>query len=178
MTVIYEKSFNLNEWFVIVGIIFMGIMIWIIPKIFSVLEGIAHYVYGVAFGMFYDHTISVKPWDFYDVNDSSAYQVMDFLSYVMYGAYSYFFIYFYDKLKINGYWHILYILIWSCFSLFMEWVGVKIGLFHYDKGYTMYWSFPIYLIAQSLQIIFYHVIKRSSVNKANNHSDHHYNRNK
>jgi hypothetical protein len=163
MTVIYDSSFNLNEWFVIIGIVVTLFMIWITPKIFSVSEGIAHFVYGISIGMFFDHTISVEPWDFYDVNDSSAYQVMDFLSYVMYGPFSYFFIYLYVRLKIFGFYHILYIAVWSCFSLLVEWVGIKIGLFHFDKGYIMYWSFPIYVMIQSLQIIFYHQIKKRTV---------------
>jgi hypothetical protein len=163
MTVIYDNSFNWNEWFVIINLFVLGLLIWITPKIFSTLESIAHTIYGIAFGMFYDHTISVKPWDIYDVNDNSSYQIMDFLSYVMYGPYSYFFIYLYDKFQIKGIWHLYYVLIWSCISLLLEWIGIQIGLFHYDKGYKIYWSFPIYMVAQSIQIIFYNVIKKKSI---------------
>lgn len=160
MTVVYEKSFDGNEWFVIINLITLNIFVWVIPKIFSVLEGISHYIFGIFIGMFYDHTISVRPWDFYDVNDSSAYQVIDFLSYIMYGPFSYFFVYLYVKLRIKGgFKHILYILTWTCISMLAEWIGVKIGLFHYNKGYKMYWSFPIYLTAQSMQLIYYHIIK-------------------
>lgn len=43
----------------------------------------------------------------------------------------------------------------------MEWIGVKIGLFHFDKGYKMYWSIPIYIIAQSMLIIFYQITKKN-----------------
>ncbi|MFC7063496.1 hypothetical protein [Halobacillus seohaensis] len=160
MTVIYEESFNWNELFVIGSLVLTVIVIWITPKIFTILEGIAYFIYGIVYGMFYDHTISVKPWDFYDVNDTSAYQVIDFLSYVMYGGYSYFFLYFYEKIKIKGLWHMIYVLIWSCVSLLFEWIGVKVGVFHFDKGYKMYWSFPIYIIAQSMLIIFYQITKR------------------
>lgn len=110
--------------------------------------------------MFYDHTISVKPWDFYDVNDSSAYQVIDFLSYLMYGPYSYFFIYLFVKLRIKGVLIIVYILMWTFFSLLMEYIGLSLGMFHYEKGYKMYWSVPIYMSAQMAQIIFSHVIQR------------------
>ncbi|MCT8139241.1 hypothetical protein H1D32_16945 [Anaerobacillus sp. CMMVII] len=164
MTVIYENSFNWNEWFVIISLVGSSILIWSTPKIFPLLEGIAYYIFGIAYGMFYDHTISTKPWDFYDVNDNSSYQIIDFFSYVMYGAYSYFFLYLYEKLKIKGIWHLYYVLIWSCFSLLMEWIGLKIGLFHFDKGYKMYWSFPIYIIAQSMLIIFYQIVKSKSLN--------------
>ncbi|MED4018462.1 hypothetical protein [Sutcliffiella cohnii] len=161
MTVIYEDSFNINEWFVIVSLVFMIIMIWITPKIFTILEGIAYFIFGIVYGMFYDHTISIKPWDFYDVNDNSSYQLIDFLSYVMYGGYSYFFLYLYEKMNIKGHGNLIYVLIWSCFSFLMEWIGVKIGLFHFDKGYKMYWSIPIYIIAQSMLIIFYQITKKN-----------------
>ncbi|HYK74170.1 MAG TPA: hypothetical protein VEV44_13770 [Pseudoneobacillus sp.] len=162
MNVVYEKSFDANEWMVIISLIICGLAIWLMPKIFTLLEGCAHFIYGFFIGMFYDHTISVKPWDYYDVNDSSAYQFMDFLSYIMYGPYGYFFIYFYKKINVKGFWHIPYVIIWSTFSLLMEWMGHKLGLFHYEKGYKMHWSIPIYLLAQTIQIIYYHIIKSTS----------------
>lgn len=108
------------------------------------IEGTAHYLFRITVVTFFDHTTSVRPWDLYDVNDSSKYQLMDFTYYVMNGPFSYYFIYLYSKLRIMGYQTILYILIWSSFALLAEWIGVKIGLFHYDKGYKMYCSFPIY----------------------------------
>lgn len=71
---------------------------------------------------------------------------------------SYFFIYLYVKLKINGMKNLIYILIWCSFSVFIEWIGVKIGLYHYNKGYKMYWSFPVYMFVQSVLISYYHAI--------------------
>ncbi|RBP01141.1 hypothetical protein [Rossellomorea aquimaris] len=158
---IYERSFDLNEWFIIISLIALLLLIWITPKIFSFLEGLSYYLYGISIGMFYDHTISIPPWDFYDVNDSSAYQAIDFLSYIMYGPYSYFFIYLYKKLKIRGVMNLAYLLIWTAFSLLMEWFTLKIGIFHFDKGYEMYWSIPIYMAVQSIQLLFHHKINKS-----------------
>ncbi|HWO77348.1 MAG TPA: hypothetical protein VNM69_15895 [Bacillus sp. (in: firmicutes)] len=160
MIVIYEKSFDWNEWFVIISILLLNLLILITPKIFSLIEGMAHYLFGIMVVHFFDHTTSVKPWDLYDVNDNSYYQLMDFSYYVMNGSISYFFIYLYSKLGIKGYQTILYIYIWSIIALLLEWIGVKIGLFHYDKGYKMYWSYPIYMLVQTIQIIFYHKIKK------------------
>ena len=158
---VYEHAFNENELFVLCSILVMNLAIWFAPKIFTKLEAIGYYIFGIYIGLFYDHTISIKPWDFYDVNDNSSYQFIDFLSYIMYGPYSYFFVYFFVKLKIKGLRTILYILIWSSLSLLLEWVGLKVGLFHFDKGYRMYWSFPIYLLSQSMMIIYYHLVLRN-----------------
>ncbi len=158
---VYDHAFNANEWFVILSVIVTNLVIWFVPKIFSKLESIGYYIFGIYIGLFFDHTISIKPWDFYDVNDKSAYEFIDFLSYIMYGPFAYFFLYFYVRWNITRMKIIPYIFVWSAFSLLMEWMGVKIGLFHYDKGYKMYWSFPIYLFSQSLLIVFYHLcVKR------------------
>lgn len=161
MTVVYEKSFDWNEWFVIIMIFSLNGLIIKTPGIFTKMEGIAHYLYGITIVYFFDHTLSTKPWDFYDVNDNSNFQLVDFLYYIMNGPISYYFIYLYQKLKIGGFRTLLYLFIWSGFAVLTEWVGFKIGLFHYDKGYKMYWSFPIYMIVQIIQIIFYHKIRRS-----------------
>jgi hypothetical protein len=163
---VYDHGFNENEWFVIASILVMNLAIWLAPRIFSKLEAVGYYIFGIYIGLFYDHTISIKPWDFYDVNDSSSYQLIDFLSYIMYGPYGYFFVYFYVKWNIRGLRTLPYILVWSSFSVFMEWIGVKVGLFHFDKGYRMYWSFPIYLFSQTMMILFYHLVVRNKNSEA------------
>jgi hypothetical protein len=161
MTVVYEKAFDWNEWFVIITLLFLSFLILMVPKIFPLIETIGYYLFGIMIVHFFDHTTSIRPWDLYDVNDSSKYQLMDFIYYVMNGPISYIFIYIYTKLKIKGHYNILYILIWSSFSILAEWFGVKIGLFHYDKGYKMYWSLPIYMLIQTILIIYYHIIQTS-----------------
>lgn len=156
---VYDHAFNSNEWFIIISVIVLFTLLFVLPKLFSLLESIAYSLFGLTLGMFSDQTISIKPWDYYDVNDTSAYQAFDFLSYVMYCPYSYFFIYFYVKFNIRGYYTILYIVIWTTLSLLLEWFGTKIGLYHFNKGYTMQWSIPIYLSFQTILLIYYHKIK-------------------
>jgi hypothetical protein len=129
MTAVYDNSFNANEWYVIFLLVTLNILVLVIPKIFSLLEGIAYYLYGFYIGIFFDHTISIRPWDFYDVNDTSSYQFVDLLSYFMFCSPSYLFMYFYVKLRIKRFKHIIYVLAWTCVSILMEWVGVKVGLY-------------------------------------------------
>ncbi|KGX91807.1 CBO0543 family protein [Pontibacillus marinus] len=161
MIVVYETAFDWNEWFVIITLVSLSFFIFRIPKIFPPIEAIGYYLFGITIVYFFDHTTSVRPWDLYDVNDSSKYQLMDFIYYVMNGPFSYMFIYLYSKLNIKGHYNILYIFIWSSFSVLAEWIGVKIGLFHYDKGYNMYWSLPIYMLVQIILIIYYHLVQIS-----------------
>ncbi|RIW37389.1 hypothetical protein D3H55_04975 [Bacillus salacetis] len=161
MIIIYEQSFDWNEWFVIITLIGLVLLMVFTKKIFTVAEATAFYLFGVAVVYFFDHTLSIEPWDFYDVNDKSSYEVMDFIYYIMNGPFSYFFVYLYSRLGIRGYNTILYLIAWSIFSVFTEWAGLKIGLFHYEKGYRMYWSFPIYMVTQSIFLVYYHKIINS-----------------
>lgn len=156
---VYERAFDLNEWFVILSVLVLFFLLFSLPKIFSTLETIGYSLFGLFLGMFSDQTLSVSAWDFYDVNDTAAYQGIDFLSYVMYCPYSYFFVYIYVKLNIKGFYSILYIVIWTVVSMVMEWIGTKIGLYHFDKGYSMVWSVPIYLLFQSMLLTYYHLVK-------------------
>lgn len=159
MTIVYDRGFNGNEWYIISTLVISSIIIFFTPKAFTLLESIAYYLFGIFTGMFFDHTISVPPWDFYDVNDLSKYEFFDFLSYIMYGPYSYFFIYLHFKLNVKGYMNILYISLWTIFSLLTEWIALKIGIFHYNKGYSIYWSPMVYVFFQTLQVMLYKLIK-------------------
>lgn len=155
MLIIYDSSFNKNEIFILVLLTAGLILVWKLKKIFSFKEGLIYFLFGVFIGLLADHTISIKPIDYYDVNDSNAFQFMDFLTYVMYGPYSYAFAHFYRRFKVKLSYTPLYILLWSLFSLFAEFVSKSVGIFHYKNGYTIYYSFPIYLLTFSIEICLY-----------------------
>lgn len=165
----YDHAFNGNEWFVIISMIILYYLIWKLPKIMSTSEAIAYTIYGMFIVVIHDHNMGVGPFDYYDVNDSSAFQFMDFLSYIMFGPYSYILIWLYIKLNIRGYQHILYILAWTSLAILIEWLTTKIGLYHYKNGYSIYYSIPIYLGVQTLQLVIYNLHSRekrmNSLNK-------------
>ena len=91
--------------------------------------------------------------NFYDVNDNSSYQFIDFLSYLTYGPLSYLFFYFYDRFRPVSI--PIYILIWTLISLGMEWIATYFGVFHYRHGYKLSYSLPIYLLVQSCWLLIY-----------------------
>jgi hypothetical protein len=113
---------------------------------------------GVFFGFFFDHTLSVLPISFYDLNDSSRFELADFLSHFMYGAYSYLFFYLYDYFHIKLRYSLIYILTWTLMSVGWEQLSVVFGVFHYQHGYNVFYSFMIYLLVQSIWVSFYYVI--------------------
>ena len=155
MPITYDSSFNKNEWFILISLIIGLTLVLIYRKRFSTKEFIIYLLIGVLSGLFFDKSLSLEPLEFYDVNDSSAYEFMDFLSYLSYGPFSYFFIYIYDYLKVKLSYTPIYILMWTIISLGIEYLAHSLGVYHYKNGYIFLYGFPIYLIVLSLQIYVY-----------------------
>jgi hypothetical protein len=150
---VYDNQFNSNEWFIIIGLCIGIIVTLFLPKRFPSKTAIVFFMCGIFTGFFFDHSLSVEPVSFYDVNDNSSYQFMDFLSYVTFGPYSYLFFYIYDCLRPKS--ASLYILISSFISITIEWFAHYSGVYHYSHGYKIFYSFPIYLFVQSCWLILY-----------------------
>jgi hypothetical protein len=157
--IVYDNRFNANEWFIILGLCVGVALMLTFPKRFSGQVTVVFFVCGVYSGFFFDHSLSVQPVSFYDVNDVSEFQVMDFISYWMFGAVSYFFFYIYDRVQPKPSYIPLYILGWTVMSLGAEWVAGLCGVYHYSHGYKLIYSFPIYLIVQSCWMALYHGFK-------------------
>jgi hypothetical protein len=159
VTIIYDNSFNENEFFTIFSLLIGLILMWKLKKTFSFKEILLYFLFGVFIGIFFDHTISVPPVDYYDVNDKSSFELMDFLTYLMYGPYSYILVYFYDYFKIKIAYTPTYILLWTSVAIFMEFISKLIGIFHYKNGYNIYYSLPIYLLVYSFLICLYRFLQ-------------------
>jgi hypothetical protein len=165
--VIYDRGFNANEWFVIAMIVIGGIAVLVFPKRFTPTQTAFNLMIGVVFGLMLDHTIALPPFDYYDVGDKAQSEFFDIFSYIMYCPFGYFYIYFFERLKIRGFKTLLYIAIWTCLGILIEWLGVNVGVFHYKHGYKLMYSVPIYLILESIHLGIYYMlfkIKRSGQN--------------
>ncbi|MGF2616002.1 hypothetical protein ACQUWN_10415 [Rossellomorea aquimaris] len=165
MTTVYDTEINQNEWFIIIMLVMSLIALFFMKPKMDLPIMIIIYTFGVTCGMFFDHTISIEPFNFYDVNDSSKYQLIDFISYIMYGPFACFFIFFYKKYNISGMKNVWYIIVWTIIAVTTEWVAQKNGVFHYRRGYNLFFSAPIYLFNQTALIIFYHLIQTEYKNK-------------
>jgi hypothetical protein len=156
---VYDNAFNVNEWFILISLVVGFTVVWLCPKRFPVKEGILFMLYGMFTGKFFDHTISISPFDFYDVNDTSAYQFIDFVSYIMFAPYSYFFVYLYEQLQIKRLMVPLYILFWCAIAIGIEYFALLLGVYHYKNGYKIFYSIPIYLSTQSILLWILHRIR-------------------
>jgi hypothetical protein len=153
--VIYDSQFNANEWFVIAMIVFGLLMILVLPKKFTPVQTMFNLLIGIVFGLIFDHTIGIPPFDFYDVGDDSKYHIFDIFSYAMYAPFGYLFIYLYKWLGLKGFYIIPYIVVWSFLSIGIEWLSLLVGVFHYKHGYKLIFSIPIYLYLQSIHYLLF-----------------------
>ncbi|MFC5449740.1 hypothetical protein [Paenibacillus aestuarii] len=153
--IIYDNHFNANEWFVI-GIIVLGLVpIWLFPRPFSPSQITFNMLIGITFALIFDHTIAVPPFDLYDTGNQSKFELFDLFSYIMYGPYGYWFIYWYERARMYEFMTIVYILVWAGMAIGLEWMGVKTGEFHYKHGYQLMYSCPIYLLLMSIHLKMY-----------------------
>ncbi len=153
------NSFNQNEWFIIIALFIGGIVVYFLPKRFPKKITAVFLICGVFFGFFFDHTLSVLPKNYYDLNDSPKFEFFDYLSQCMYAPYSYLYFHLYDRMNIRLRYSPMYILVWALISVGFERVGDLLGIYHYHHGYNLYISFAIYLVVLSSWVGFYYVIK-------------------
>jgi len=157
----YDHQFNSNEWTIVIASLVGILLVLLLPKRFTKKTTCVYFMCGVFFGFLFDHTLSVLPVRYYIINDSSSFEWMDFLSHVMYGPFSYLFFYLYDFFHIKKRFSLLYILVWVFMSVGIEHLCVKLGVFHYEHGYTIYYSFLIYILVVSFWVIFYWMIQKN-----------------
>lgn len=165
----YDNQFNANEWFVLITLVLGFLFVFILPKRFPIKESIFYLLFGIFIGKFFDHTISIKPFDFYDVNDKSTYQFTDFFSYIMFAPFGYFFIYIYRKLNIKPIMVLPYILGWSVIAIVIEYFASKLGVYHYKNGYKLLFGFPIYLLCQACLLWLHHLVQGKKNQVVNYH---------
>lgn len=159
--IVYDQKFNQNEWFVIISLAAGLILFWRLKSRFTTKEVIVYFLFSFYMGIVLDHSISVNPFDFYDVNDNSSYQFIDFLTYLMYGPFGYIFIFCYDYFKIKSQYSPLYILVWVFISIGMEFFAQSLGVYHYKNGYEIFYSFPVYLLVFSIGLCLYRFLHTS-----------------
>jgi hypothetical protein len=154
MITYYDNRFNQNEIFVLALLLFY-IVVFKLPRRFPTLISIVLILFGIASAIFMDHAISLQPYDFYDVNDNTKYNIFDFLLYCGYGPFSYFMIYIFDIFNLKKHHSVFYITAFSLVALGFEWVADMLGVFHYKNGYKIIYSYPIYLVIFSILFMLY-----------------------
>jgi hypothetical protein len=153
------ETLDLNElsilMFLFVGFITIGLLPKRLPRSITILS----LLWGTASAKFFDFTIGGGLIDFYTVNDSPRYELFDFLYYILFAPFGYLFVYFYEKLKINKKTFVIYVVSWSLTGIVINWLFTILGIIHFKNGYILPYSFPVFLVIQTITGLYYEVIK-------------------
>ncbi len=150
----------INELYIVCTLLTAFLISLKLPQKFPAAITVLIFTFSAFIGLTADHILAISPYDIYDVNDSPHFEFWDFIYYSMYGFSGYFFLYLYQHWRIRGILTIGYIVLWSIFSVFYEWIAVIVGIFDFSKGYRMQYSFPVYLFIQTFFLIFFYFVMK------------------
>lgn len=153
------EHFDRNEWYVIGMLVLSYGAVILLPKRVETKWMILGLVWGFASSTLFDFTIGGGLLDFYRVNDSERYELTDLLVYFLFATFSYFFIYFFEVLKISKKTLVYYIIGWTIVAFVMQWVSEWMRLTEYQRGYRMEYNIVVFLIIQTITGMFYNRFK-------------------
>ncbi|WEA47116.1 hypothetical protein [Priestia aryabhattai] len=148
------KQFDENEWFIIT-VVLLSSVLFKLPKRLPTVITILILFLSMAIPKIIDHSIAAAwPYNLYDLTDSRKFELFDVILDGVYCPFGYLCIYFYDKFHPKGFKIVLYILSWTVFAVFFEYIAVKLHVFNY-RGWKLIYSFPTYMVVISLFLLFY-----------------------
>jgi hypothetical protein len=150
-----EDKFDLNDYFVIIAVLISWGIFFILPKILSKQVIILISLYSLTAAALFDNSMGAAPFDFYDIMDGPDYTVMDVVVYFLYPPFSYVFLFIYKKFQIRDQYLILFILCFTAAAIAVEWVYHKMKVFEYKNGNNIINSVCVYLMIQSVLVLFY-----------------------
>ncbi|WP_026568575.1 hypothetical protein [Bacillus sp. UNC41MFS5] len=162
---IWIGNFSLNEISLIIMNIIGYSLMFFLPKKLSREVTFISVLTGVATGMMFDFTLGGGLLDFYKQNDSNHYELFDLFYYSLFAPFGYFFMYFYHVLRINKITFIFYITSWSIIGITVQWIFTLLHILTYQNNYQLSYSFPIFLLTQTLTGLYYVFITRDNSRK-------------
>lgn len=152
-------TFDWNEWFFIISSTLAILLFLPIRKYFSLIMMVVIWVYNVALVSTIDYFLLATPFELYYFGDNTTYELSGALfHFFMYPIAAIYFLFFYDKWELKGVKTGVYILFWSIFAVFFEWITVKNNALTYT-GWKLIYSIPTYPIASVLLIVLFRFTK-------------------
>ena len=162
---IWIGNFSLNEIsLIIMNVIGYSLML-ILPKKLTREVTFISVLAGLSTGMLFDFTIGGGLLDFYKQNDSNHYELFDVFYYSLFAPFGYFFCYFYHVLRINKITFIIYITVWSFIGITVQWIFTLLHILTYQNNYQLSYSFPIFILTQTLTGLYYVYITKDNSRK-------------
>ncbi|MGC5327260.1 hypothetical protein [Brevibacillus sp. SYSU BS000544] len=153
-------TFDWNEWFFIISTCAIILLFLPIRKYFSPALVTIIWVYNITLVSTIDYFLIATPYEMYYFGDNPTYELSGTLFHLfMYPCASLLFLFAYETWELYGIKTVYYILCWTGFSLFFEWICVINGALIYT-GWKLYYSIPVYPIAAFLLIFIYRFSKK------------------
>ncbi|WP_257984402.1 hypothetical protein [Neobacillus cucumis] len=152
---IWIGNFSLNEISLIIFNVIAYSIMFFLPKKLSREVTCISVLLGLTTGMMFDFTLGGGFLDFYRENDTNHYELFDLVYYSLFAPFGYFFMYFYNVLRINKITFIFYITAWSIIGITFQWISTLLHILTYQNNYQLSYSYPIFLLIQTLTGIYY-----------------------
>ncbi|MDQ0351617.1 uncharacterized protein YacL [Alkalibacillus filiformis] len=154
------EEFDRNEIFLIAMLIVVYAVFFLLPKVLPKHITVLYLLIGFTIPIIFDFTIGGGMLNFYQVNDSNAYELTDVITYINFAPFAYFYIYFYEKLNIRKVTFIPYTIIWVIIGLLLEVLSKFMNVIHYQNNYEVYYSVIIFIVILTFNGLFYELIKK------------------
>ncbi|MDR4947363.1 hypothetical protein [Neobacillus cucumis] len=154
------ESFDKNEISLLVIIAIFYIAYFLLSRKVAPQVRILALLWGITIGILFDFTIGGGLLDYYKLNDSNHYEVMDIVYYLTFGPFGFFFFYFYEILHINKKTFIYYVVAWTITGLAAQWLFTWLNIITFQNGYHLSYSFPVFLITQTATGAFFEQVKK------------------
>jgi len=163
------QSFDKNEVSLLILNAIAYMLFFLLPKKFTAQITTIGLLWGLAIGILFDFTIGGGLIDFYKVNDTNHYEGSDVFYYSLFAPFGYFFFYFYETFKIrkSNFNFIAYVLAWAMVGVAAQWLFTYLTIITLQKGYQLAYSFPVFLITQTITGLYIEVVKKQSTGEAN-----------
>ncbi|MGJ7922091.1 hypothetical protein [Neobacillus sp. LXY-4] len=152
-------SFDKNEIAIMVMNGFAYIPIFLLRKKLPADITVVALVWGFTIGILFDFTIGGGLMDFYRLNDSNRYELFDLAYHFLFAPFGFMFIYLYEKLTITKKTLIIYVIAWAFIGIGAQWAFTKLDILHFQNGYKLSYSFPVFLVIQTITGLYYRLIK-------------------
>ena len=164
-------KFDANEWFLIISTALTWSLMFLLPKRLATITVITLWVFNYALAQTADFTIAVPPYDLYDVNDRPELEITDFLFYFFtYPPVSYFVVYIYSMLELSAKRLAAYLVLCGFITEMMEWSASRWFHVYKYKGWSPWYSAPVYIAVYLLNICIYRLMQRYLPERKRSHS--------
>lgn len=152
-------QWDANEWFILATIVMGWIFVYKHRRLFPLPLLVLLLFASLMLALTLDLIFGAPPLDLYDINDTKYVEWFDMLLYADYPPFGFLFLYVYTRLRLRGGAALVYIIAFSSVSMGVELLADYAGVFK-NKGWKYAYSFPVYLLAQSLYLMFYRWIRQ------------------